>query len=131
MHAPRHGTCNHQRSPHSLPHTHRNHPHPPPLGIHTINPLQIHQLPIHHLYTLPNDANTFLPPDQHTGHPTPTPFDTRWMVDIYLVANTLALSALPSHTAMTALNNTLESIYDTHLPNPTITIPPPHLTDSY
>jgi hypothetical protein len=41
----------------------------------------------HHLYTLPNDANTFLPPDQHTGHPTPTPFGTRWMVDNYLVAN--------------------------------------------
>ena len=31
----------------------------------------------HHLYTLPNDANTFLPPDQHTCHPTPTPFGTR------------------------------------------------------
>jgi hypothetical protein len=85
----------------------------------------------HHLYTLPNDANTFLPPDQHTGHPTPAPFGTHWMVDIYLVTNTLALSTLPSHTAMTALHNTLETIYDTHLPNPTIAIPPPHLTDSY
>ena len=53
------------------------------------------------------------------------------MVDIYLVANPLALSTLPSPTAMTALHNTLESIYDTHLPSPTITIPPPHLTDSY
>jgi hypothetical protein len=27
----------------------------------------------------------------------------------------LALSALPSHTALTALHNTLESIYNTHL----------------
>jgi hypothetical protein len=53
------------------------------------------------------------------------------MVDIYLVANPLALSALPSHAAMTALHNTLESIYDTHLPNPAITIPPPHLLDTY
>jgi hypothetical protein len=53
------------------------------------------------------------------------------MVDIYLVANPLALSALPSHAAMTALHNTLESIYDTHLPNPTITIPHPHLLDTY
>ena len=53
------------------------------------------------------------------------------MVDIYLVANPLALSTLPSHTAMTALHNTLESIYDTHLHNPTITIPPPHLLDTY
>jgi hypothetical protein len=45
------------------------------------------------------------------------------MVDIYLVANPLALSTLPSHTAIIALHNTLEYIYDTHLPNPTITIP--------
>jgi hypothetical protein len=36
------------------------------------------------------------------------------MVDIYLVANPLALSTLPSRTAMTALHNTLESIYNTH-----------------
>jgi hypothetical protein len=40
------------------------------------------------------------------------------MVDIYLIANPLALSTRPSHTAMTALHNTLESIYDIHLPNP-------------
>jgi hypothetical protein len=53
------------------------------------------------------------------------------MIDIDLVANPLALSALPSHTAMTALHNTLESIYNTHLPNSTITIPPPHLLDTY
>jgi hypothetical protein len=53
------------------------------------------------------------------------------MVDIYLVANPLALSTLPSHTAVTALHNTLESVYNTHLPNPTITIPPAHLTDTY
>jgi hypothetical protein len=53
------------------------------------------------------------------------------MVDIYLVANPLALSALPSHAAVTALHNTLESIYDTHLSIPTITIPPPHLLDTY
>jgi hypothetical protein len=32
---------------------------------------------------------------------------------------------------MTALHNTLESIYNTHLPNPTIIIPPPHLFDTY
>jgi hypothetical protein len=31
------------------------------------------------------------------------------MVDIYLVANLLALSYLPSHTAMTALHNILEN----------------------
>ena len=73
----------------------------------------------------------FIPPDQHTGNPTPTLFGTRWMVDIYLVANPLALSTLPSHAAMTALHNILESIYSTHLPNPTITIPPPHLFDTY
>jgi hypothetical protein len=66
----------------------------------------------HHLYTVPNDANTFLPPDQHTGTPTPTPFGTRWMVDMYLVANPLALASMPFHTAMTALHNMLESIYD-------------------
>ena len=53
------------------------------------------------------------------------------MVDIYLVANPLARSALPSPTAMTALHNTLESIYDTHLPNPIITPPPPHLFGTY
>jgi hypothetical protein len=53
------------------------------------------------------------------------------MVDIYLVAHPLALSTLPSHTAMSPLHNTLESIYDTHLPNLTITIPPPDLTDTY
>jgi uncharacterized coiled-coil protein SlyX len=52
------------------------------------------------------------------------------MVDIYLVDNPLAISALPSHTAMTALHNTLESIYNTHLPNGTITTPPPHLFDT-
>jgi hypothetical protein len=75
----------------------------------------------HHLYTLPNDANTFITPYQHTGNPTPTLFGTRWMVDIYLIAKPLALSALHSHTTMTALHNTLESIYNTHLPNPTIT----------
>jgi hypothetical protein len=51
------------------------------------------------------------------------------MVDIYLVANPLALSTLPSYTAMTALHTTLESIYNTH-PNPTISIPPPHLFDT-
>jgi hypothetical protein len=34
------------------------------------------------------------------------------MVDIYLVAIPLALSALPSHATMTALHNKLESIYD-------------------
>jgi hypothetical protein len=39
------------------------------------------------------------------------------MVDIYRIAAPLALSTLSSHTAMTALHNTLESIYNTHLPN--------------
>jgi hypothetical protein len=53
------------------------------------------------------------------------------MVDIYLVPKPLALSTLPSHTAMTALHNTLESINNTNLRNPTITIPPTHLTDTY
>jgi hypothetical protein len=53
------------------------------------------------------------------------------MVDIYLVANLLVLSALPSRAAKTALHNTLESIYETHLSNPTIIIPPPHLFDTY
>jgi hypothetical protein len=53
------------------------------------------------------------------------------MVDIYLVANPLALSALPSHTTMTALHNTLESIYNTHLHNPSINIPPAPLFDTY
>jgi hypothetical protein len=52
------------------------------------------------------------------------------MVDIYLVTNPLALSSFPSHTAMTALHNTLESIYNIHLPNPSITIPPPPLFDT-
>jgi hypothetical protein len=32
---------------------------------------------IYLLYTLSNDANTFFPPDQHTGNSTPTPFGTR------------------------------------------------------
>jgi hypothetical protein len=53
------------------------------------------------------------------------------MVDIYLVANPHALSALPSHAATTALHSTHESIYNTQLPNPTITIPPTHLFDTY
>jgi hypothetical protein len=53
------------------------------------------------------------------------------MVDIYHVSSPLALSTLPSHAAMTALHNTLESIYDTHLPNPTIAVPPLHLFDTY
>jgi hypothetical protein len=54
------------------------------------------------------------------------------MVDIYLVANPLALSTLPSHAAMTALHNTLESIYNTHIPNPpSLYIPPPHLLDTF
>jgi hypothetical protein len=52
-------------------------------------------------------------------------------VDIFLVATPLALYFLPSQTAMTALHNTLESIYNTHLPNPSITIPPPPLFDMY
>jgi hypothetical protein len=32
---------------------------------------------------------------------------------------------------MTALHNTLDSIYNTQLTNPTITIPPPHHFDTY
>jgi hypothetical protein len=47
------------------------------------------------------------------------------MVDIYLIANPFALSALPLYTTMTALHNTLESIYNTHLPTASVTIPPP------
>jgi hypothetical protein len=49
------------------------------------------------------------------------------MVDIYLAANPLALASLPSHSAMTARHNTLEFIYNTHLSNPSFTIPPPSL----
>jgi ribonuclease HI len=49
------------------------------------------------------------------------------MADIYLVANPLTLSALPSHTAMTALHNTLEPICNIHLPNHSVTVPPPPL----
>jgi hypothetical protein len=102
------------------------------MGTHSTPPFQIHQLPFtHHLYTLPNDANTFLPPYQHTCTPTPTPFGTRWIVDIYLVATPLALSFLPTNTAMTALHNTLESMYHTHLLNPSITISPTPLSDTY
>jgi hypothetical protein len=64
----------------------------------------------HHLNALSNDAYSFLPMDQHTSTPTPTPFCTRWMVDICLVASPLAMSSLPSFTTMTAFHNTLESI---------------------
>jgi hypothetical protein len=53
------------------------------------------------------------------------------MVDIHVVAKPLTLSALPSHTAMTALHYTLKSINNTHLSNPCITIPPPPLFDTY
>jgi hypothetical protein len=53
------------------------------------------------------------------------------MVDFYLVANPLVFSSLPSHTAMTDLHNTLESINDIHLPNPCIIIPPPPLFNTY
>jgi hypothetical protein len=53
------------------------------------------------------------------------------MVDMYHVANPLALASLPSHSTMTALHNTLEYIYNTHLPNPSITISPPSLFDTY
>jgi hypothetical protein len=55
---------------------------------------------IHHLYTLPNDANMFLPPNQHTGTLTPTPFGTRWMVDIYLVMKSEYLPLLPDNDLM-------------------------------
>jgi hypothetical protein len=51
------------------------------------------------------------------------------MVDIYLVANPLALSSVTSHTAIIALHNTLESTYNTHLLNPSInTLPPSRFT---
>jgi hypothetical protein len=53
------------------------------------------------------------------------------MVDIYLVANPLDLVKLPSHSAMKALHNTLESIHTIHLPTPSITVPPPYLFDTY
>jgi hypothetical protein len=46
------------------------------------------------------------------------------MVDTYLVVNSLAMASMPSHTDMTALDNTLDSSYDTHLPSSAITIPP-------
>jgi hypothetical protein len=81
----------------------------------------------HHLYAFPNDANTFLPSDQHTGTLTPTSFG-----DIYLIIAThLALSFQPSHTAMTALHNILESIYDIHLPTPSISTLPMSLCATY
>jgi hypothetical protein len=51
----------------------------------------------HHLYTLPNDANTVLPSFQHTCTPNPTPFGTRGMVDINLAAKPFALSSMSSH----------------------------------
>jgi hypothetical protein len=47
------------------------------------------------------------------------------MVDIYLIAKPLALASLPSHTHVIAFHNTLESIYNIHLPSPCITISPP------
>jgi hypothetical protein len=64
----------------------------------------------HNLYTLPNDANTCMSPDQHTENLTPTSLGTLEIMIIYLVGNLLALAPLPSHTAMTALHITLESI---------------------
>jgi hypothetical protein len=53
------------------------------------------------------------------------------MVDISLIANLLVLSFLPSHAAITALHNIFEFIYNTHLPNLSITIPSPTLFANY
>jgi hypothetical protein len=52
-------------------------------------------------------------------------------VDIYLVAKPLALSSLPSHLAMAALHNILESMHNAHLPNPSMIIPLLSLFDTY
>jgi hypothetical protein len=53
------------------------------------------------------------------------------MIDIYLLANLHAQASLPSHSAMNVLHDTLESIYNTHLPNPSITISTPSFVNTY